>query len=87
MTPLKIKFGTDGWRAIIAREYTVDNVLRVAEGTALWLKQWGGSRVVIGYDCRFGGKLFTAATARVLGKHGITCLVAPGYISPPMLPP
>jgi len=85
MTPLKIKFGTDGWRAIIAREYTVDNVMRVAEGTALWLKQQGGTRVVIGYDCRFGGKMFTEATARVLGKHGITSLLAPDFISTPMV--
>jgi phosphomannomutase len=85
MNPVNIKFGTDGWRAIIAREYTVDNVMRVAEGTALWLKQQGGSKVVIGYDCRFGGKMFTEATARVLGKHGITSLVAPNYISTPMV--
>jgi phosphomannomutase len=85
MSPVKIKFGTDGWRAIIAQEYTVDNVKRVAEGTALWLKQQGGTRVVIGYDCRFAGKLFTETTARVLGKHGITSLVAPNYISTPMV--
>lgn len=85
MTPVKIKFGTDGWRAIIAQEYTVDNVKRVAEGTALWLKQQGGTRVVIGYDCRFGGELFTETTARVFGKHGITSLVAPGFISTPMV--
>ena len=85
MNPIKIKFGTDGWRAIIAREYTEDNVMRVAEGTALWLKQQGGSRVVIGYDCRFAGELFTEATARVFAKHGITSLVAPSYISTPMV--
>ena len=85
MTPVKIKFGTDGWRAIIAQEYTVDNVKRVAEGTARWLKEQGGSRVVIGYDCRFAGELFTETTARVLGKHGITSLVAPGFISTPMV--
>ena len=85
MDPIKIKFGTDGWRAIIADDYTVDNVKRVAEGTALWLKQQGGSRVVIGYDCRFGGKLFTEITARVLGKHGITSLLAPSFISTPMV--
>jgi len=35
----KIKFGTDGWRAIIAKDFTVANVARVAEGTALWLKK------------------------------------------------
>jgi phosphomannomutase len=34
----KIKFGTDGWRAIIAKEFTVENVERVAYGTAQWLK-------------------------------------------------
>ncbi|MTB52972.1 phosphoglucomutase/phosphomannomutase family protein [Lewinella sp. W8] len=85
MQPVKIKFGTDGWRAIIAQEYTVDNVKRVAEGTAQWLKSQGGSRVVIGYDCRFAGKLFTETTARVLGKHGITSLVAPDFISTPMV--
>jgi phosphomannomutase len=85
MNPVKIKFGTDGWRAIIAHEYTIDNVMRVAEGTALWLKKQGGTRVVIGYDCRFGGKMFTEATARVLGKHGIISLVAPNFISTPMV--
>ncbi|PHI19502.1 phosphoglucosamine mutase [Lewinellaceae bacterium SD302] len=85
MTPVKIKFGTDGWRAIIAQEYTVDNVKRVAEGTALWLKKNGGKQVVIGYDCRFAGELFCETTTRVLGKHGIKCLLAPNYISTPMV--
>ena len=36
---MKIKFGTDGWRAIIAKEFTVENVERVAKGTADWLKK------------------------------------------------
>ena len=54
-----IKFGTDGWRAIIAKEYTVDNVARVSIGTAKWLKaNFEKPSVVIGYDCRFGGKMF-----------------------------
>ena len=35
----KIKFGTDGWRAIIAEEFTVENVKRVAYATALWLRK------------------------------------------------
>ena len=83
--PVKIKFGTDGWRAIIAQEYTVDNVKRIAEGTARWLNENGGTRVVIGYDCRFAGELFTETTARVFAKHGITSLVAPGFISTPMV--
>jgi hypothetical protein len=35
----KIKFGTDGWRAIIAKEFTVENVARVTDATAIWLKK------------------------------------------------
>ena len=80
-----IKFGTDGWRAIIAKDYTVENVKRVAEATALWLKKNGGSKAVIGYDCRFGGKMFSEITAQVLGAHGINVLLAPDFISTPMV--
>ena len=81
----KIKFGTDGWRAIIAREYTVNNVTRVAEGTAKWVKEHGGDTVVIGHDCRFGGKMFAEATARVMGAYGIKSHLAPDFISTPMV--
>ena len=80
-----IKFGTDGWRAIIAEDYTVDNVKRVAAGTALWLKENGGKQVVIGHDCRFGGKLFAETTARVMGKHGLRVILAPDFVSTPMV--
>ena len=47
---LQIKFGTDGWRAIIAKEYTVDNLKRVAYATALWMKDKGMDKIVIGHD-------------------------------------
>ena len=50
----KIKFGTDGWRAIIAQEYTTDNVARVAYATAQWIKNTSDNHsAVVGYDCRF----------------------------------
>ena len=82
-----IKFGTDGWRAIIARDYTENNVMRVAEGTARWVKDKGSKQptVIIGYDCRFGGEMFMMATARVMAFHGITCIVAKQFISTPMV--
>jgi phosphomannomutase len=80
-----IKFGTDGWRAIIADEYTVDNVMRVAEATALFMKKHKMKKAVIGYDCRFGGLLFTETTTRVLGAYGIKCHVATGFVSTPMV--
>lgn len=80
-----IKFGTDGWRAIIAKEYTVDNVRRVAEGTAIWMKNNGYSKVVIGHDCRFGGEMFAETTARVFGAFGIKVNLAKGFVSTPMV--
>ena len=80
-----IKFGTDGWRAIIAKEYTVDNVRRVAEGTAKWMKEKGYDKVVIGHDCRFGGEMFAEAVTQVFGAYGIKVNLAKGFVSTPMV--
>ncbi|MEM6965169.1 MAG: phosphoglucomutase/phosphomannomutase family protein [Bacteroidota bacterium] len=85
MTATPIKFGTDGWRAIIAKEYTVDNVKRVAEATAKWMLQNKYDKVVIGHDCRFGGQMFAETTARVFGAHGIKVNLAKGFVSTPMV--
>ncbi len=82
---ISIKFGTDGWRAIIADDYTVDNVKRVAEATALYMQQHQMKQAVVGHDCRFGGKLFAETTARVLGAHGIKVHLAKGFVSTPMI--
>jgi phosphomannomutase len=82
---LKIKFGTDGWRAIIADEYTVENVLRVAKGTADWMKQKGMTSAVVGYDTRFGGALFAQHTAQVLAGEGIHVFLSHDYASTPMV--
>ena len=81
----QIKFGTDGWRAIIAKEYTVDNVIRVAVATALFVKEKGGSSVVVGHDCRFAGEMFAETTAQVLGLYGIKVYLAKGFVSTPMV--
>ena len=68
----KIKFGTDGWRAIIAKDFTVDNVMRVAKATADWAKkQDEHAKIVLGYDCRFGGALFSEAAINVLCSNGV----------------
>lgn len=80
-----IKFGTDGWRAIIALDYTVDNVKLVAQATATWLKGRGASKVVIGYDCRFGGTLFTEAATQVFGANGIKVVMHNHFVSTPMV--
>jgi len=82
----QIKFGTDGWRAIIAKDFSVENVARVAEGTAVWLlKNTNKPTVVLGHDCRFGGALFTEAVAKVLLSKNIKVLLAKGYVTTPMV--
>lgn len=80
-----IKFGTDGWRAIIAKEYTTDNVARIAEATAKWMVAKGMKKVVIGYDCRFGGAMFTDVATQVYGKHGLHVVRSTGFVSTPMI--
>src|SRR5690606_25249466 len=86
MTIEKIKFGTDGWRAIIAQEFTVYNVARVAQGQAQWLLQhFEKPVVVVGHDCRFGGAMFGEVVAKVLCANGIKVLLAKGFISTPMI--
>lgn len=81
----EIKFGTDGWRAIIADDYTVDNVTRVAEATAIFMKERSMKKVVIGHDCRFGGKMFAEVTARVMGTHDIEVVMGDHVASTPMI--
>lgn len=86
MTTDKIKFGTDGWRAIIALDFTVYNVARVSKGQADWLHQnFTNPVVVVGHDCRFGGELFTQTAATVLCANGVKVLLAKGFISTPMI--
>ncbi|MDQ3937158.1 MAG: phosphoglucomutase/phosphomannomutase family protein [Chloroflexota bacterium] len=68
-----IVFGTDGWRARVADEYTFDNVRRCAEAVARFVEQAGTSArgVVIGYDRRFASEHFAQAAAEVLLAHDI----------------
>ena len=68
----KIKFGTDGWRGRIAREYTFDNLKRCAQGFATYLLEegHGGKSVVVGYDKRFHSENFAATVAEVLAGNG-----------------
>jgi len=82
----KIKFGTDGWRAIIAKEYTTDNVARVSIAVADWLmKNNNNPSVVIGHDCRFSGELFAETAAKVLASKGVLVKLAKGFVSTPMV--
>lgn len=73
--PDEIKFGTDGWRAVIAREFTFANLERVTQAYADFLKQTSQTLfVVVGFDRRFLSENFAARAAEVL--HGNGCRVA-----------
>jgi phosphomannomutase len=67
----QIKFGTDGWRGIIADDYTFENVRYAAQGIANYLKRKPEPKVVIGFDCRFEADSFAAEVARVTAAAGI----------------
>jgi alpha-D-glucose phosphate-specific phosphoglucomutase len=68
-----IKFGTDGWRGIIAEDFTFDNVRICAQAVAEYLKQNGLDKqsLVIGYDTRFASEDFAAAAAEVIAGNNI----------------
>ncbi len=82
-----IKFGTDGWRAVVAEDYTFDNVRAVAQATADWLKreQQAGRGVVVGYDTRFLSGSFAAAAAEVLAANEINVALTSNFVPTPAL--
>ncbi len=67
-----IKFGTSGWRAIIADEFTFDAVRQVTQAISNWIKQGAaGSEVIIGYDTRFMAEIFAEEAARLVSVNGL----------------
>ena len=72
-SPTTIVFGTDGWRARIADEFTFENVRRCADGVARYVVDRGETSkgVVVAYDRRFASEHFAAAAAEVLLAHDI----------------
>lgn len=76
--PTHIVFGTDGWRARIADEYTFENVRRCADGVAHYVRGRGETAkgVVVAYDRRFASEHFAAATAEVLLAQDIPVVFA-----------
>lgn len=71
-----IKFGTSGWRAIIADEFTFVAVRRVTQAISNWMKRnQAGSQVIIGYDTRFMAEVFAADSARIMAAGGFDPLL------------
>lgn len=74
---MAIKFGTDGWRAIIGEDFTFDNVRLCAQGAADMLKSHNLAQrgFVVGYDTRFASAQFAAAIAEVMTANGVPTLL------------
>ncbi|NTW82126.1 MAG: phosphoglucomutase/phosphomannomutase family protein [Chlorobiaceae bacterium] len=82
---MQVKFGTDGWRAIIAKDYTFDNLKLAALASARYFlchpdRENG---VCIGYDTRFMSKEFAEFTAEVLSSQGLKVFLSDSFVSTP----
>jgi phosphomannomutase len=84
---MSIKFGTDGWRAVIAEDFTFANLDRVAQATAAF---WRANpvagtepRAVIGYDRRFLSDEFAARVAEIMAGNGLTTILTPAPVPTP----
>jgi len=84
---VKIKFGTDGWRGIIAEDFTFDNVRLCAQSVAEYLKDTGlASRgLLIGYDTRFASEYFADAAGEVIAANGIKVSLCPKATPTPVI--
>ena len=73
-----IKFGTSGWRDIIAEGFTTDNVRIVSQAIADYIngRGEGAKGMVVGYDTRFQSEYFARESALVLAANGIKCFVS-----------
>ncbi len=71
-----IKFGTEGWRGVIADEFTFENVILVSKAVAGYLKEKGFSTVAVAYDRRFLSDKFAETSARVLAENGINVVLS-----------
>ena len=74
---VQIKFGTSGWRAVTAEEFTFANVQRAVHGIARYVssQKASGAKVIVGRDPRFLGETFCGMAAEILSSYGITPLV------------
>jgi len=73
----EIKFGTDGWRGVIARDFTFSNVGKVAQAIADYYQNQGGKKgIAVGYDNRFLSPEFAQEVAEILAGNGIPVILS-----------
>src|SRR5947209_16705488 len=80
-----IKFGTDGWRAVIADDFTFDNVRRVAGAIASYVLKYEEPQrgIFIGYDTRFASQRAARVVAEVIASAGIPVKISDDYTPTP----
>jgi len=85
VTADKIKFGTDGWRGVMAEDFTFANVRRAAQGLADFLLETRGAGcgVMVGYDNRFMSETYARLVCEVLAANGLKALFAPKSVPTP----
>jgi phosphomannomutase len=85
--PAPIRFGTDGWRALIADEFTFENVERVAQAYAEFVRRSsaGAPHVVVGYDRRFLSEHFAVRAAEVLAGNGVSVALFDADVPTPLV--
>ncbi|GAB4318456.1 MAG: phosphoglucomutase/phosphomannomutase family protein [Candidatus Sumerlaeia bacterium] len=85
--PHAIRFGTDGWRAIIADQFTFDHVRAIAQAVADYLHECGGAAcgLAVGFDTRFLSQDFARVLAEVVAGNGIPVLLSRSWIPTPAL--
>ena len=85
-TPDHIVFGTDGWRGVIADDYTFENLRRATQGFASYLleKGYADRWAVVGHDKRFHSENFAASVAEVLAGNGLNVYLTDGATPTPV---
>ncbi|NBC83473.1 MAG: phosphoglucomutase/phosphomannomutase family protein, partial [Bacteroidetes bacterium] len=82
----KIKFNVEGWRGIIAKDFTVESVARIASAVATWLtRKHKSPTAVLGHDTRFGGEMFMEIVAKILAAKGVKVFVPEDFVTSPMV--
>lgn len=82
---MAIKFGTDGWRAVIADEFTFENLMKISKSTAIAFNNHPKIKngIIIGYDTRFLSKEFAECSAAVFANHGIKVYLTNSFVTTP----
>lgn len=82
-----VKFGTDGWRAVIGGDYTFLNVRRISLAVALHFKNHAkiNNGIVVGYDTRFLSREFATASAEIFANNGIKVLLTDTFVTTPAI--